>query len=151
MHSSFGWSLINSVEITENSVKFSTLKNLVLKFSVNYWNFQINFNCGVGHRPEIVCISKLPYRGKWTWTYLGRGKYVGGRECVGMGGWRVRCREVSGKFRQFSEKCPRMFWKFFGISGNFRKTDRIYWSLLKFTYAYSCSEITKILKSLKIQ
>ena len=38
-----------------------------------------------------------------------------------MGGWRVRCREFSGKFPKIWEKFPR----------NFRKTDRINWNLLK--------------------
>ena len=43
--------------------------------------------------------------------------------------------EISENLGEISQKIPR----------NFRKTDRIYWNLVKF------SEITEILKSLKIQ
>ena len=90
----------------------------------------------MGNTPEIV--SKLPSRGKLTWTWGGGNMGGSGWVWVGEGG------NFSGNFRQFLEKFPRIHREGFGIPNHFRKTDRSYWSLLKF----NCVKVTNSLSRL---
>ena len=88
----------------------------------------------MGNKPEIVSKLQFLYHLEENKLELGEvGRY---------GWWRVRCREFSGKFPKIWEKFPRKFREISGNSGKFPENGP---DLLKFT------EITEILKSLKIQ
>ena len=149
--------LVNSVEITENSVKFSDLKNSV-KFSTESFSKSLkslkllkilkfsNFHFDQWKVPEIVSKLQFLYHLEENKLELGE---------VGRYGWVEG--EVSGIFWEISEnlgeisqKIPRNFRNFREISGKWTGFTEIYWNYWNFEITENSVQlkITEIFKSL---
>ena len=114
----WGWSrarLVNSVEITENSVKFSNLKNSV-KFSTESFSRSLKL-LNFTEITEIFILTserweihpKLYLNYNFCTISRKINLNLGKRGGLGLGGWRMRSRKFFGKFPKTWEKFPRKF------------------------------------------